>query len=136
MTATRSRARRTMPTIINLDGDNTHLANLCGPLDENLRQLADGMGVTLARRGSRITLEGERAELAGRALRRFHDQAVHRALSVDDIQLGLVEMGVGRSDEPQQPADPRQNRIISHHLQCCHWSKPSWPLAKIPLVAS
>lgn len=108
MTATRSRARRTMPTIINLDGDNTHLANLCGPLDENLRQLADGMGVTLARRGSRITLEGERAELAGRALRRFHDQAVHRALSVDDIQLGLVEMGVGRSDEPQQPADPRQ----------------------------
>jgi len=108
MTATRSRVRRTMPTIINLDGDNTHLANLCGPLDENLRQLADGMGVTLARRGSRITIEGERAALAGRALRRFHDQAVHRALSVDDIQLGLVEMGVGRSDEPQQPADPRQ----------------------------
>ena len=107
MTATRSRTRRTMPTIINLDGDNTHLANLCGPLDENLRQLADGMGVTLARRGSRVTLEGERAELAGRALRRFHDQAVHRALSVDDIQLGLVEMGVGRSDEPQQATDPR-----------------------------
>ena len=107
MTATRSRTRRTMPTIINLEGDNTHLANLCGPLDENLRQLADGMGVTLARRGSRVTLEGERAELAGRALRRFHDQAVHRALSVDDIQLGLVEMGVGRSDEPQQATDPR-----------------------------
>lgn len=105
MTSSRSRTRRTMPTIVNLDGDNTHLANLCGPLDENLRQLADGMGVTLARRGSRVTLEGERAELAGRALRRFHDQAVHRALSVDDIQLGLVEMGVGRS-EPQ-PVDPR-----------------------------
>ncbi len=94
-----------MPTIVNLEGDNTHLANLCGPLDENLRQLADGMGVTLARRGDRVTLEGERAELAGRALRRFHEQAVHRALSVDDIQLGLVEMGVGRN-EPQ-PADPR-----------------------------
>ena len=108
MTAARSRTRRTMPTIINLEGDNTHLANLCGPLDENLRQLADGMGVTLARRGSRVTLEGERAELAGRALRRFHDQAVHRALSVDDIQLGLVEMGVGRSNDAQQPADPRQ----------------------------
>jgi len=94
-----------MPTIVNLDGDNTHLANLCGPLDENLRQLADGMGVTLARRGSRVTLEGERAELAGRALRRFHEQAVHRALSVDDIQLGLVEMGVGRNES--QPTDPR-----------------------------
>ncbi|HYG45942.1 MAG TPA: PhoH family protein [Bordetella sp.] len=105
MTASRNRSRRTMPTIINLEGDNTHLANLCGPLDENLRQLADGMGVTLARRGSRVTLEGERSELAGRALRRFHEQAVHRALSVDDIQLGLVEMGVGRTEAA--PADPR-----------------------------
>jgi len=106
MTAPRSRTRRTMPTVVNLDGDNTHLANLCGPLDENLRQLADGMGVTLARRGNRITLEGERAELAGRALQRFHEQAVHRALSVDDIQLGLVEMGVGRNGTPL-PTDPR-----------------------------
>lgn len=106
MTASRSRTRRTMPTVVNLDGDNTHLANLCGPLDENLRQLADGMDVTLARRGSRVTIEGERAELAGRALQRFHEQAVHRALSVDDIQLGLVEMGVGRHDA-QSPADPR-----------------------------
>ena len=107
MTPTRSRTRRSMPTVINLEGDNTHLANLCGPLDENLRQLADGMGVTLARRGSRVTLEGERAELAGRALRRFHEQAVHRALSVDDIQLGLVEMGVGRADAQQAGDDAR-----------------------------
>jgi len=87
-----------MPVIVNLDGDNTHLANLCGPLDENLRQLADGMTVKLSRRGSRVTIEGERAELAGRILRRFHEQAVHRALSIDDIQLGLVEIGVGRQE--------------------------------------
>ncbi|KDC00643.1 PhoH domain protein, partial [Bordetella bronchiseptica D993] len=106
MSTSRSRARRTMPVIVNLDGDNIHLANLCGPLDENLRQLADGMGVKLARRGSRVTIEGEQAELAGRALRRFHEQATHRALSVDDIQLGLVEIGVGRPAEVQ--ADPRE----------------------------
>lgn len=106
MSTSRSRARRTMPAIVNLDGDNIHLANLCGPLDENLRQLADGMGVKLARRGSRVTIEGEQAELAGRALRRFHEQATHRALSVDDIQLGLVEIGVGRPVEVQ--ADPRE----------------------------
>jgi phosphate starvation-inducible PhoH-like protein len=100
-----------MPAIVTLDGDNTHLANLCGPLDENLRQLADGMGVKLSRRGSRVTIEGERAELAGRVLRRFHEQAVHRALSVDDIQLGLVEIGVGRQEDklqesPAHEADP------------------------------
>lgn len=104
MTTSRPRARRSMPAVITLDGDNTHLANLCGPLDENLRQLADGMGVKLSRRGSRVTIEGERAELAGRVLRRFHEQAVHRALSVDDIQLGLVEIGVGRQEDKQQEA--------------------------------
>ncbi|MGN6580543.1 MAG: PhoH family protein [Bordetella sp.] len=87
---------RSMPVVVNLDGDNTHLANLCGPLDENLRQLADGMGVHLARRGSRVTFEGEQAALAARALRRFFDQATHRALSIDDIQHGLVEIGVTR----------------------------------------
>ncbi|RBL86685.1 PhoH family protein [Streptomyces cavourensis] len=111
MTTSRPRARRSMPAIVTLDGDNTHLANLCGPLDENLRQLADGMGVKLSRRGSRVTIEGERAELAGRVLRRFHEQAVHRALSVDDIQLGLVEIGVGRQEDklqesPAHEADP------------------------------
>jgi len=88
-----------MPVVVNLDGDNTHLANLCGPLDENLRQLADGMGVHLARRGSRVTFEGAQAELAARALRRFFDQATHRALSIDDIQLGLVEIGITRPGE-------------------------------------
>ncbi len=97
-----------MPAVVNLDGDNTHLANLCGPLDENLRQLADGMGVNLSRRGSRVTIEGERAELAGRVLRRFHEQAVHRALSVDDIQLGLVEIGVGRQEDKPQEAQVRE----------------------------
>lgn len=108
MTTPRSRARRSMPAVVNLDGDNTHLANLCGPLDENLRQLADGMGVKLSRRGSRVTIEGEQAELAGRVLRRFHEQAVHRALSIDDIQLGLVEIGVGRQEEKPQEAQARE----------------------------
>lgn len=108
MTTSRSRVRRSMPAVVNLDGDNTHLANLCGPLDENLRQLADGMGVKLSRRGSRVTIEGEHAELAGRVLRRFHEQAVHRALSVDDIQLGLVEIGVGRQEEKLQEEAARE----------------------------
>ncbi|WMD20515.1 PhoH family protein [Achromobacter seleniivolatilans] len=108
MTTPRSRVRRSMPAVVNLDGDNTHLANLCGPLDENLRQLADGMGVKLSRRGSRVTIEGEHAELAGRVLRRFHEQAVHRALSVDDIQLGLVEIGVGRQEEKLQEEAARE----------------------------
>jgi phosphate starvation-inducible PhoH-like protein len=110
MTSARARTARKLPGVtVQIGGDNAHLANLCGPLDENLRQLADGMGVKLSRRGSRITLEGEQAELAAQALRRFEEQAARKPLSVDDIQLGLVEIGVGRIAEGRagQPAtDP------------------------------
>jgi phosphate starvation-inducible PhoH-like protein len=98
VTATRARAPRRQPGVtVQVSGDNTHLANLCGPLDENLRQLADGLGVKLTRRGNRIVLEGDQAELAAQVLRRFDEQAQRKPLSVDDIQLGLVEIGVGRS---------------------------------------
>jgi phosphate starvation-inducible PhoH-like protein len=100
MNATRARAPRRQPAVtVQVSGDNAHLANLCGPLDENLRQLADGLAVKLSRRGSRVVIEGEQAELAAQALRRFDEQAQRKPLSVDDIQLGLVEIGVGRATE-------------------------------------
>jgi phosphate starvation-inducible protein PhoH and related proteins len=89
--------RKQSGVTVQVGGDKAQLANLCGPLDENLRQLADGLAVKLRRRGSRITLEGENAELAAQALRRFDEQASRKPLSVDDIQLGLVEIGVGRA---------------------------------------
>jgi phosphate starvation-inducible PhoH-like protein len=82
--------------VVVLDGDNTHLANLCGPLDANLRQIADGWNVVLSRRGDRVTVNGEQAEAAAKALELFHKRATHKALSVEDIQLGLVELGAGR----------------------------------------
>ena len=110
---TPAKKTRSMPVVVNLDGDNTHLANLCGPLDENLRQLADGMDVHLARRGSRVTFEGARAELAARALRRFFDQATHRALSIDDIQLGLVEIGISRLGETSDDDNSAETRAAN-----------------------
>lgn len=90
-----------------LDGDNTHLANLCGPLDENLRQIADGWDVTLSRRGDHVTVSGIHAEAAAKALEIFHRRATHKALSIDDIQLGLVELGASRRMEtaPEQERD-------------------------------
>jgi phosphate starvation-inducible PhoH-like protein len=94
------------PVNVRLDGDNTHLANLCGPLDENLRQIAEGWNVTLNRRGDHVKIAGEQAKAAARALEWFHRKAVHKALSIDDIQLGLVEMGAGRPQEPEKPHEP------------------------------
>ncbi|PMS21171.1 phosphate starvation-inducible protein PhoH [Trinickia dabaoshanensis] len=70
--------------------DNTRLANLCGPLDENLRQIEQALDVTLQRRGHRISIRGRGAKLALGALETFYNRA-REPLSVDDIQLALVE---------------------------------------------
>ncbi|MFP3519664.1 hypothetical protein SB766_26130, partial [Pseudomonas sp. SIMBA_077] len=71
--------------------DNARLANLCGPLDENLRQIEQALDVTLQRRGHRITIRGRGAKLALTALENFYNNA-RDPLSVDDIQLALVEV--------------------------------------------
>jgi phosphate starvation-inducible PhoH-like protein len=73
--------------------DNARLAALCGPLDGNLRQIEQALDVTISHRGGHFGVHGakEKAVQAARALRRFYDQA-SRDLSVEDIQLGLVEI--------------------------------------------
>ena len=96
---TSSRARP-LPVKMTLDGGNQQLANLCGPLDVNLRQIADGLDLELTRQGNKLTIRGAHAEAASKMLFAFHDRAAQHALSVDDIQLGLVEIGVGRSVTP------------------------------------
>ncbi len=84
--------------------DNLRLASLCGALDENIRQIETAFDVTIARRGERFTLHGEppRAQLAARALRHFYDKA-DAELSVDDIQLGLIELSNLPQTVPQAP---------------------------------
>jgi len=104
-------SRPARPVVVRLEGGNTQLANLCGPLDENLRQIADGWNVSLSRRGNHITLTGDNAGAAGKALEWFHERAAKGPLSVDDVQLGMVELGAGRlaaeqDDEPAAQARP------------------------------
>lgn len=94
-----AQTRHTRSTAVRLEGSNAQLANLCGPLDENLRQIADGWNVTLSRRGSQVTITGENALPAAKALEWFHQRAEKGPLSIDDIQLGLVELGAGRLPE-------------------------------------
>ena len=73
--------------------DNQRLANLCGALDENLRQIETAFDVVIARRGERFTLSGQPAQtrLAAQALQNFYAKAQH-GLSVEDVQLGLIEV--------------------------------------------
>lgn len=70
--------------------DNARLANLCGPLDENLRQIEQALDVTLSRRGHQISIRGRGAKVALAALENFYNRA-RDPISVDDIQLALVE---------------------------------------------
>ena len=57
--------------------DNQRLANLCGALDENLRQIETALDVTIARRGERFTLRGEpdRTARAAELLEKFYSGA-------------------------------------------------------------
>nr|HQU63761.1 PhoH family protein [Nitrosomonas sp.] len=72
--------------------DNQRLANLCGVLDENLKQVETALDVTISRRGERFSLYGDsdRTKLAADVLRRFYDQS-RQHLSLEQIQLGLIE---------------------------------------------
>lgn len=74
--------------------DNQRLANLCGVLDENLRQVETALDVGIARRGENFTLTGslERARTAAKVLQDFYDRA-RDPLSLDVVQLALIEAG-------------------------------------------
>jgi phosphate starvation-inducible protein PhoH and related proteins len=82
--------------------DNRALSNLCGPLDANLRQIEAALDVAITRRGPDFTIAGAPVQTAraAAALKRFYAEA-EKPLSVDDIQLGLVEIATrGAANAP------------------------------------
>jgi phosphate starvation-inducible PhoH-like protein len=107
--------------------DNQRLANLCGSLDENLRQIETALDVTIARRGERFILRGARAARAAEVLQKFYSEA-KRGLTVEDIQLGLIEAraraGSEKGDTPLltrrvdlHGRTPRQRAYIQNILE-------------------
>jgi len=72
--------------------DNQRLANLCGVLDENLRQIETALDVGIARRGERFALTGnpKQTKVAAKVLQNFYRRA-DNTLSLEDVQLGLIE---------------------------------------------
>ncbi|MBI5786663.1 MAG: PhoH family protein [Rhodocyclales bacterium] len=85
--------------------DNERLANLCGPLDENLRQIETAFDITIARRGEqcRLSGDGDKVKQGAEALEYFY-AAAKQLLTVDDIQLGLVELRNRGQAQLQMPA--------------------------------
>ena len=117
--------------------DNRRLANLCGPLDQNLRQIEETFDVRIARKGDVFSIDGPApaARQARATLEHFWTLS-ENPLSLDDIQLGLVERraplaGGVQPDEEESPVlqtrrsdlqgrTPRQReylrKILSHDI--------------------
>ncbi len=72
--------------------NNQRLANLCGALDQNLRQIENACEVAISRRGEHFTLSGapDKTRVAARVLESFYGKATH-SLNPEDLQLGLVQ---------------------------------------------
>ncbi|HUY03571.1 MAG TPA: PhoH family protein, partial [Rhodocyclaceae bacterium] len=92
--------------------DNTRLANLCGALDENLRQIEAAYDVVVGRRGERFRISGAAAQAAATALRHFYDQA-QEPPTIDEVQLGLVELA--NRTQSAQPAPGLLTRKADLH---------------------
>ena len=80
--------------------DNKRLANLCGAMDEHLRQIETALDISIARRGELLILRGiqERTARGARLLQALYAEAA-RPLSLEQVQLGLAEA------MPRQGAD-------------------------------
>lgn len=74
------------------DNDNKKLANLCGVLDENLKQIANGFDITLKRSGSKFSFDGDKKsiEQAAILIEKFYQKA-NKPILPEDIQLSLIE---------------------------------------------
>lgn len=75
--------------------DNQRLRNLCGQLDEHLRQLEQRLGIEVSNRGNHFHLLGTRAAIAaGEAvLRELYLAAAEEVLTPSDVHLHLQSSG-------------------------------------------
>jgi len=70
------------------DSNNKRLANLCGSLDENLKQIANSFEVSLKRNGAKFIFDGEekKIKLASKFIQTFYEKSINPIMP-EDIQL-------------------------------------------------
>ncbi len=76
--------------------DNHRLANLCGQMDEHLRQIERRLGIEINNRGSHFRLIGEADSIAAgeRLLHSLYAEALGEVLTPEKIHLFLQESGI------------------------------------------
>ena len=108
------------PVEVQLDPvDNPRLARLCGAMDSHLRQIESALDVRIARRGARFTVRGAQAERAAQAIEHFYDRATGD-LSLDDVQLGLVEFSRNSSSAEKKEGPQLLTRRQDLHGRTPH----------------
>ena len=87
--------------------DNTRLANLCGALDENIKQIETALEVNINRRGSTFNISGklDHTRLAAQLIENFYIRA-KKPIELEEIQLGLVEIDKLKPEEVSTAAMP------------------------------
>jgi phosphate starvation-inducible PhoH-like protein len=86
--------------------DNLRLANLCGPLDENLRLLESRLDVEIRRRGGTFRIRGARAAEAEDTLRQLFQIADDEEVTPERVHLTLQEHDAGPA-----PADAQKDEL-------------------------
>jgi phosphate starvation-inducible PhoH-like protein len=93
--------------------DNARLANLCGPLDENLRLIEERMSVSVKRRGASFRIAGQRAPAAEDVVRDLFDASNKEPISLERVHLALrdsPDVHGAATDEPTDGATVRVAR--------------------------
>jgi phosphate starvation-inducible PhoH-like protein len=80
--------------------DNARLANLCGPLDENLRLIESRLGVEVRRRGDSFRVIGARAAAAEETLRELFRLARESEITPEHVHLALRDLEAGPAATP------------------------------------
>ena len=88
--------------------DNERLANLCGPLDANLRLVESRLGVEIRRRGSVFRVQGSKAASAESLL-----GELFRLTRTDDITPEAVHLALRDHDRPSDEPAPAAGRVAT-----------------------
>jgi phosphate starvation-inducible PhoH-like protein len=92
--------------------DNVRLANLVGPMDENLHQVEQRLGVRAFRRGGQLVLTGSESatQKAEQVIRQLFELSADEALTPDRVHLCLQEAGM--SDDPVLEDQPSSEVVV------------------------
>jgi len=84
--------------------DNARLAAVCGPVDENLHQIENRLGIEIRRRSGRFSLRGVNAPAGAAVLRQLYERAGSQPVTPEDVHLAIQEGGMGAPLAPDEHA--------------------------------